>query len=183
MNKDNQSNAEKGSKNQFQPMTKTASRWSNEGRYYLLQAEKTQEQKHYKAARRCFVNAQDLEPDNPIHWYNGAFASYFLEDYEEALQATTRALELLPHNKQIRALHLEVDRIFNGSEDPTEQQEAETSAPAEQEEQVLDATEEKVPEKEEWEEQVPSATEEKVPEKEELPESPAKKKPKKKKGK
>ena len=75
MNKDNQSNAENGSKNQFQPITKTASRWSNEGRYYLLQAEKTQEQKHYKAARRCFVNAQDLEPDNPIHWYNGALAS------------------------------------------------------------------------------------------------------------
>ena len=168
MNKDNQSNAEKGSKNQFQPITKTASRWSNEGRYYLLQAEKTQEQKHYKAARRCFVNAQDLEPDNPIHWYNGALASYFLEDYEEALHATTRALELLPHNKQIRALHLEVDRIFNGSEDPNEQQEAETSEPAEQEEQ---------------EEQVPSATEEKVPEKEELPESPAKKKPEKKKAK
>ena len=165
MNKDNQSNAENGSKNQFQPITKTASRWSNEGRYYLLQAEKTQEQKHYKAARRCFVNAQDLEPNNPIHWYNGALASYFLEDYEEALHATTRALELLPHNKQIRALHLEVDRIFNGSEDPNEQQEAETSAPAEQEEQVLDATEEKVPEKEE------------------LPEPPAKKKPKKKKGK
>ena len=69
MNKDNQSNAEKGSRNQFQPMTKTASRWSNEGRYYLLQAEKTQAQKHYKAARRCFVNAQDLEPDHPIHWY------------------------------------------------------------------------------------------------------------------
>ena len=165
MNKDNQSNAEKGSKNQFQPITKTASRWSNEGRYYLLQAEKTQEQKHYKAARRCFVNAQDLEPDNPIHWYNGALASYFLEDYEEALQATTRALELLPHNKQIRALHLEVDRIFNGSEDPTEQQESETSEPAEQDEQV------------------PSATEEKAPEKEGLPESPAKKKPEKKKDK
>ena len=74
MNKDNQSNAEKGSKNQFQPMTKTASRWSNEGRCYLLQAEKTQAQKHYKAARRCFVNAQDLEPGNPIHWYNGALS-------------------------------------------------------------------------------------------------------------
>ena len=145
-------------------MTKTASRWSNEGRYYLLQAEKTQEQKHYKAAHRCFVNAQDLEPDNPIHWYNGALASYFLEDYEEALQATTRALELLPHNKQIRALHKEVDRIFNGSEDPTEQQEAEASEPVEQDEQVLNATEEKAPEK-----QV-------------QPESPAKKKPEKKKG-
>ena len=146
MNKDNQSNAEKGSKNQFQPMTKTASRWSNEGRYYLLQAEKTQAQKHYKAARRCFVNAQDLEPDHPIHWYNGALASYFLEDYEEALQAATRALELLPHNKQIRALHLEVDRIFNGSEDPNEQQKSEASAPAEQEVQATSATEEKVPE-------------------------------------
>ena len=121
--------------------------------------------KDYKAARRCFVNAQDLEPDNPIHWYNGALASYFLEDYEEALHATTRALELLPHNKQIRALHLEVDRIFNGSEDPTEQQKSEASAPAEQEEQVLDATEEKVPEKQAQ------------------PESPAKKKPEKKKGK
>ena len=114
---------------------------------------------------RGTVNTQVLEPDHPIHWYNGALASYFLEDYEEALQATTRALELLPHNKQIRALHLEVDRIFNGSEDPNEQQESEASAPAEQEEQGLDATEEKVPEKQE------------------RPESPAKKKPEKKKDK
>ena len=85
------------------------------------------------------------------------------EDYEEALQATTRALELLPHNKQIRALHLEVDRIFNGSKDPTEQQEAETSEPDEKDKQAS------------------SATEEKAPEKEGLPESPAKKKPEKKK--
>ena len=72
-----------------------------------------------------------MGPHNPIHWYNEALASYFLEDYEEALQATTRALELLPHNKQIRALHKEVDRIFNDSEDPTEQQEGETSEPVE----------------------------------------------------
>ena len=141
-------------------MTKTASRWSNEGRYYLLQAEKTQAQRHYKAARRCFVNAQDLEPDHPIHWYNGALASYYLEDYEEALQATTRALKLLPHNKQIRALHKEVGRIFNGSEAPTEQQEGEESELGEKDEQAS------------------SATEEKAPEKEELPESPAKKKAK-----
>ena len=161
MNKDNQSNAEKGSKNQFQPMTKTASRWSNEGRYYLLQAEKTQAQKHYKSARRCFVNAQDLEPDNPIHWYNGALASYYLKDYEAALQATTRALELLPHNRQIRALHKEVDRIFNGSEIPGTK-EIESSEPGEQEEQV------------------PTANELKAPDKKAQPESPAKKKPEKK---
>ena len=161
MNKDNQSNAEKGSKNQFQPMTKTASRWSNEGRYYLLQAEKTQAQRYYKSARRCFVNAQELEPDNPIHWYNGALASYYIEDYEEALQAVTRALELLPHNKQIRALHLEVDRIFNGSEIPG-------------------AEEEELSELSEKGEQVPAANEGKAPEQEAQPESSAKKKPEKK---
>ena len=63
--------------------------------------------KYYRFPLKCAcgtVNAPELEPDHPIHWYNGALASYFLEDYEEALQATTRALELLPHNKQVRAL-------------------------------------------------------------------------------
>ena len=29
---------------------------------------------------RGTVNTQELEPENLIHWYNGALASYYLED-------------------------------------------------------------------------------------------------------
>ena len=123
---------ESGKKQPFQLIIKIASRWNNEGRYYFQLAEKTQAAKHYKAARRCFFHAQELEPDNPIHWYNGALASYYMEEYEEALQGTIRALELLPNNRQIQALHQEVDRIFNGSEAPHAEIEAaaEDSEPA-----------------------------------------------------
>ena len=64
----------------------------------------------------------------------------------------------------MQALHLEVDRIFNGSAMPSAE-EAESSEPAEQEKQV------------------PSATEGKAPEKEALPESLAQKKANKTKGK
>ena len=56
MNKDHIQPAESGTKRPFQLITKTASRWSKEGRYYFEQAEKTQAQKHYKTACRGFVN-------------------------------------------------------------------------------------------------------------------------------
>jgi tetratricopeptide (TPR) repeat protein len=73
---------------------KLATMYPNYARGHALLGYALIQQKRYQESLRCYTTATDLDPDNPSYWGNRCYLDNRFEDFEQAVQDCSIAIDL-----------------------------------------------------------------------------------------